>query len=139
MLHLLIGADTTQTTQKHQTLLCATNQWGQTPLHSAFDSRDVPSSKIVRMLLQTTNRHRQAHAHIDGCNNKEECEVLTAVQMKDRRGRLPLHIACEKGAQFTIIRLLVGAWPDAVRLLVYVYLFVCLFILHENLIFIIFI
>ena len=108
---MLIGAN--------DATLCVCNQWGQTPLHSAFDSRDFPSSKIVRILLQPALSAQASRENSPRSSPRDEAagssERRQAVTLKDRRGRLPLHIACEKGAPYTVVRLLIGAWPEAAR------------------------
>ncbi|KAL3823545.1 LOW QUALITY PROTEIN: hypothetical protein ACHAXA_002886 [Cyclostephanos tholiformis] len=64
----------------------------RTPLHVAFDCPRMPNRCIVQALLTSSG--------------------VNAAQLKDSRGKLPIHIAAERGAGEELIRLLVDAYVD---------------------------
>ena len=74
--------------------LVETDQEGRTPLHAAFllSGNDPPSTGVIKALLSTPGEN--------------------ATKLKDSAGRLPLHIAAERGANEAVLWLLVEAYTD---------------------------
>jgi ankyrin repeat protein len=74
--------------------LMDTDKEGRTPMHAAFLlSRDEPPALgIIRALLTSPGEN--------------------AIRLKDSHGRLPIHIAAERGAGEAILRMLIEAYPD---------------------------
>jgi ankyrin repeat protein len=64
----------------------------RTPLHVAFDSPRMPYFGIVQALLTNPG--------------------VNASQLKDSRGKLPIHVAAERGAGEALLRVLVDAYAD---------------------------
>lgn len=64
----------------------------RTPLHVAFDSPRMPYLGIVQALLTNPG--------------------VNASQLKDSRGKLPIHVAAERGAGEALLRVLVDAYAD---------------------------
>jgi hypothetical protein len=72
--------------------LLDTDDEKRTPLHVAIDSPRMPSLGIVQALLTSPG--------------------VNAAQLKDSRGKLPIHVAAERGAGEELLRLLVDAYVD---------------------------
>lgn len=74
--------------------LVETDREGRTPIHAAFllKKDEPPSLGVVRALLSPPGEN--------------------AIKLKDSSGRLPLHIAAERGAGVETLRLLVDAYVD---------------------------
>ena len=74
--------------------LVETDKEGRTPMHAAFLlSKDEPQALgVIRALLTSPGDN--------------------AIRLKDTSGRLPIHIAAERGAGEAILRMLVEAYPD---------------------------
>ena len=73
--------------------LLDTNNEKMTPLHVALNCSRLPSVGLVEALL--------THSGTNACH------------LKDSSGRLPLHIAAEKGASESLLQVLVEAYPDS--------------------------
>ena len=66
---------------------------GRTPIHAALLSKEEPPSLgVIRALLTPPGEN--------------------AIKLKDSTGRLPIHIAAERGAGDAILKLLIDAYPD---------------------------
>ena len=74
--------------------LVETDKEGRTPMHAAFllSKDEPPALGVVRALLTSPGDN--------------------AIRLKDSSGRLPIHIAAERGAGEAILRMLVEAYPD---------------------------
>eukprot|EP00957_Ditylum_brightwellii_P150398 11452683-Ditylum_brightwellii.AAC.1 len=74
--------------------LLETDREGRTPLHAAFllCKDGSPELGVIRALLVTPGEN--------------------ATKLKDTSGRLPLHIAAERGASLDVLKILVGAYAD---------------------------
>jgi len=104
--------------------LATVNRWGQTPLHCLFDNCSKGFSSCGDLLMIKTILGKWDE---EMCTNlfKEQpllsikCEVKSAVSRslkhRDTQGRLPLHCAADcSWVNEDILRLLVGAFPEAV-------------------------
>lgn len=74
--------------------LVDTDKEGRTPMHAAFllSKEEPPALGVIRALLTSPGDN--------------------AIRLKDSSGRLPIHIAAERGAGEAILRMLVEAYPD---------------------------
>ena len=74
--------------------LVDTDKEGRTPMHAAFlvSKEEPPALGVIRALLTTPGDN--------------------AIKLKDSSGRLPIHIATERGAGEAILRMLVEAHQD---------------------------
>jgi len=97
------------------------NQWGQTPLHCAFDTDEMPSVETIRVLLglQPGSEENSLLGIEDDENEFEGSKAivrkfaLKALATQDANSYLPLHLAAKKGAPEEILQLLVSASPIA--------------------------
>ena len=71
-----------------------TNLEGRTPIHVAFllSKDEPPPLGVIRALLTPPGEN--------------------AIKMKDSSGRLPIHIAAERGAGQAVLKLLIDAYQD---------------------------
>lgn len=97
------------------------NQWGQTPLHCAFDTDEMPSIETIRVLLGLQpGSEENLLVSFEGDENESEGSkavvrkfALKALATQDANSYLPLHLAAKKGAPEEILQLLVSASPIA--------------------------
>jgi len=76
------------------TALVETDKEGRTPMHAAFllSKEKPPELGVIRALLRSPGEN--------------------AIRLKDSTGRLPIHVAAERGAGEVLLRMLVEAYQD---------------------------
>lgn len=101
------------------------NKWGETPLHSVFESDELPRVETINILLGLPNELSEIRDDVTSLSEKTEDEMelsrkvvrrhsKKALATKDSEQCLPLHLAAKKGADAQILKLLVAASPNAV-------------------------
>jgi len=101
---------------------------GQLPLHVA-----CAKNALVEIVKRLVDAHPDAKLTIDdggnlplhwACNKTAQLEIvqlclatdnLEAAKAKENSGMLPLHVACANNAPFSVIHILVSAYPDATK------------------------
>jgi len=100
------------------------------PLHIACNTSGITTEVITRLVnmwpdsIKVRNEDGYLPLHIACCHNAQHASMIALIMdqwppaVRDaspKSGRLPLHLACRAQGSLQVLRLLVNAWSEAVR------------------------